>query len=328
MNKIVFIIPYFGKFNSYFQLFLKSCAYNKNMCDWIIFTDDKADYVYPENVKVIYMTFQSLKELFEEKLQMDIALWKPYKLCDFRSAYGYIFDDYITKYEFWGECDTDLIWGDFSHFLPKDLLENYDKIFDLGHCTLYRNTKEMRSLFKKKIKGKVRYIDVFKSPRNMSFDEEYKESINNIAIENGIRFYRKSFAANVYTKSSNFRLTKMLEDKKHYSIEKNIDSFFTWNQGRIYRYKKGVDEIVREEYLYIHLQSRTMKMRLNSIEEADVFKIIPNSFDDLEVDEITYDNFNKIKKKYFNLHYFRLRSKNLIVKIKRRVNGLVNGQCL
>ena len=33
MEKVVFIIPYFGKFNNYFQLFLNSCAYNKKF-EW------------------------------------------------------------------------------------------------------------------------------------------------------------------------------------------------------------------------------------------------------------------------------------------------------
>ena len=36
MEKVVFIIPYFGKFNNYFQLFLNSCAYNKKF-EWLIF---------------------------------------------------------------------------------------------------------------------------------------------------------------------------------------------------------------------------------------------------------------------------------------------------
>ena len=49
------------------------------------------------------------------------------------------------------------------------------------------------------------------------------------------------------------------------------------------------------------------------------YKIIPNSFDDLEKYPITISNFNEIKRKHFNLHYFRLRTYNLIDKIKKYI---------
>ena len=45
--KIAIIVPYFGKMPNYFQLFLNSCASNKKF-DWLIFSDDKAKYDYPE----------------------------------------------------------------------------------------------------------------------------------------------------------------------------------------------------------------------------------------------------------------------------------------
>ena len=37
MKKCIFIIPYFGKFNEYFTLFLKSCKNNKEF-NWLILT--------------------------------------------------------------------------------------------------------------------------------------------------------------------------------------------------------------------------------------------------------------------------------------------------
>ena len=47
MLKKILIIPYFGKFNNYFELWLKSCEYNTDF-DWLIFTDDKTNYQYLE----------------------------------------------------------------------------------------------------------------------------------------------------------------------------------------------------------------------------------------------------------------------------------------
>lgn len=65
------------------------------------------------------------------------------------------------------------------------------------------------------------------------------------------------------------------------------------------------------------MQSRPMKVRIAP--QTSIYKIIPNSFDSLEVYPITNDNFSKIKIKHFNLHYFRLRSRNLWIKTKKRL---------
>ena len=62
MKRCVIILPYFGKFNNYFPLFLRSCAYNKDF-DWLIFTDDKTKYDYPENVFVNYVTFEKMQKM-------------------------------------------------------------------------------------------------------------------------------------------------------------------------------------------------------------------------------------------------------------------------
>lgn len=80
--KICFIIPYFGKFNNYFQLFLDSCRNNPSV-NWLIITDDKTDYQYPDNVKVIYSTFGNLVHKIQDEYDFEISLDVTYKLCDY-----------------------------------------------------------------------------------------------------------------------------------------------------------------------------------------------------------------------------------------------------
>lgn len=41
MNRLVIILPYFGKFTNYFQLFLNSCAYEKPIKDVVKDNMDK-----------------------------------------------------------------------------------------------------------------------------------------------------------------------------------------------------------------------------------------------------------------------------------------------
>ena len=60
--KVAIIVPYFGRLPDYFQTFLDSCRPNEGF-EWIIFTNDKTEYSYPENVHCIDMTFEQCKEL-------------------------------------------------------------------------------------------------------------------------------------------------------------------------------------------------------------------------------------------------------------------------
>ena len=55
MYSIAYVVPFFGKFPKGFQFWLLSCKCNPSI-DWLIFTDDKTPYDYPENVKVTYWT--------------------------------------------------------------------------------------------------------------------------------------------------------------------------------------------------------------------------------------------------------------------------------
>ena len=322
MKKVAFIIPYFGKFNNYFQLFLNSCEYNRNF-DWLIFTDDKRKFRYPINVKVIYTNFASLKRKIECLFDFPITLEFPYKLCDFRPAYGLIFKDYLKNYSAWGYCDSDIIWGNISKFITENDILNYDKICVFGHCSLYKNTDRINNLFKIKLNGEERYKIVMQRNRTNSFDEEFNGSINNIFEQENLKIRYQEYQANIYTKSSNFKLTKLNSDKKTYTIEKLQKAFFVWEKGSLFRYILDNNEIIKREYMYIHLQSRPMKINFNDLSK-NRYKIIPNSFDELEVKNINKETFNKIKRKHFNLHYFKLRSKNLRQKIKRRLTGYYN----
>lgn len=320
-NKIVFIIPYFGTFHNYFPLFLKSCEKNKKYCDWLIFTDDETHYQFPDNVTMKHLCWEEMKQYIQNKFYFQISLEKPYKLCDFKTAYGYLFEEFIVDYEYWGCCDIDLIWGNFESFWQENLFSNYKKIFNLGHCTIYKNEFENNRVFFKTINGRKRCQEVFTCRRNCSFDEEYKDSINNIYQFYHIPIYEDSFAANLYTKTSNFRLVHMNSTHDRYFVEARKKNFFVWNDGILKRYVWDKNTFKQEEYLYIHFQSRKMKVHLKDM-NCQVFKIIPNAFDDLEIDdnEINFQNVRKVKWKYFNMHYFTLRTSNLIQKIKKRLS--------
>lgn len=316
LNKIVFIVPYFGRFNNYFQLFLNSCEKNSNY-NWIIITDDKRNFYYPKNVEVIYESFEKLKEQIQTKFEnIEISLDNPYKLCDYKPTYGYIFEKNIEKYDYWGYCDVDLIFGNIEKCLDMKKIKKYDKIGVLGHFTIFRNTKELRELFL----NDERYKEVLTSPKSFKFDEEYGEdygnSINNIFQKKNKKVYNIINLADIYVKSSNFKLTNYNNEEKKYFVENYKKNLFVYDDGNLKRYTVENNKLVTTEYLYIHLQKRSMNVNINNFNK---YKIIPNSFENFNENINTIQDFQKIKIKNFNLHYFKIRLKNLKNKIKKRM---------
>lgn len=314
-NKTInIIIPYFGNFPNYFQLFLNSCAYN-NTINWTIITDNMTMYNYPVNVRKVEMSFHDVQKLIRSKFDFDVAINSVHKLCEFKPAYGYIFDELIVGYDYWGYGDLDLIYGDIRSFLTDDIL-TYDKIFTLGHLSLVRNTEKTNRLFMREIFGKELYKEAFSNDQNYNFDEEFmgKPNINSIFREYGYSVWEKSFAADIYIKSTHF-----LIDIGDGQAEKRQDAFFVWDNGRVVRFIKEDSNVCEREYLYIHLQKRNMDVRIDS--SSSVYKIIPNRFEALEVAiDSVKEEFKNIKKKRFNNQYFRIRFRNLKAKIENYFN--------
>lgn len=163
--KVILIIPYYGRFPSIFDLWLKSCANNPEI-NWLLVTDiDTPDL--PSNVTKLHISFYELKRSFANKLQMGISLESPYKLCDYRPLYGFLFSEYLEDADFWGYCDMDVIWGKILDFLPHELFDTYDKILDLGHLSFVRNNKVINENFKKY----SNYKTILRSPLNYTYDE-------------------------------------------------------------------------------------------------------------------------------------------------------------
>lgn len=311
--KSVFIIPYFGKFPNYFELFLNSCA-KSNHFDFIIYTDNKDEYHFPKNVKKVEMTLQDMKAKMESKIKKSVHLSSAYKLCDYKPMYGMIFEEEIQKYSYWGYCDIDLIFGDLDSILIPIIKENYDKIFDLGHCSLIKNTTENNRLFLK-----AKNIDTILSNKDIYiFDEQYNHSINNLFIENNKKLYtNNSLIADIYIWGQLFYCTFYNHLKSQFDIKKE-KSLFIYDSGKILQYKLNDGNLIKNEYLYIHLQQRKMKLTLKNI---NYYKIIPNQFKGISFDTITTKNFRKISLGYINFQKINLKLKlfklQLLKKLRR-----------
>jgi len=151
-NKVCFIVPYFGSVPPAFPLFINSLT--DRPLDVLFFSDIDKPHGLPGNIHWNHMTFGELKSLIGSKLNMEITLNNPYKLCDFRPAFGVVFEEYIKPYQFWGSIDTDTIVGDFGKFITDERLNSIDiysgvKEYLSGSLFLVRNNAYCNTIFNK-----------------------------------------------------------------------------------------------------------------------------------------------------------------------------------
>lgn len=140
--------------------------------NFLLVTD--CDVPESANIHVRKTSLEEEKARYEKVLGMKVAMPNPYKLCDFRPAYGILYADELKGFDFWGHSDIDLVLGQVRHFLTEDLLASHDMISCWGHLCLYRNNEFMNNLFKEKHEGE--YLDwqeVFTDPKNRTYDEAW-----------------------------------------------------------------------------------------------------------------------------------------------------------
>lgn len=323
LKKCCFIVVYFGKLPNSFSIFLKSCAVNKSF-QWIIFTDDETKFDYPENVSRKFFCLEEFKNLASNKLGFMPTIPSAYKLCDFKPAYGYLFEEYIRDYAYWGHIDIDTIVGRLDHFLSWDLLEQYDKLFCLGHCVIYKNTPEVLRLFMEPLNGRLIYQDAFTNPDIVWFDEEWNghNNVNQIFLSHNKRVYQVDLSANIDVWKQRFRLSNYQFDTASSTVKFHIDECrhtrFFWSDNGIFSLRLFNGRLVAREYLYLHYQWRKMR-NSNFACRAKTIQIVPNAF--LPVKRIP-NNFIQwiLSWKYYPCFYGI--SRPLSMFIKRRVSKL------
>lgn len=319
MKKISFVIPYFGKFPSLFKIWLLTCAKNPTI-DWLIFTDDRTPFNYPQNVKVTYCSFDEMRQRIQSNFDFKISLEKAYKLCDFRVAYGEIFKEELKDYDFWGYCDIDLLWGNIREFYTDDVLEKFEKIGFQGHSSLYKNTEKISSFYKTQVDGCPFYKEILSTPKNWLFDENIICKMYDLK---DIKYFTDTVFAHLNRYSYGFFL-KYLPPEYDYRNNRQI---FILEDGNLTRLYLEGNEIRKENYMYIHFFSRPMTLKVENSCLDSRYIIIP--------DKIIEDNTIKIDAKFIEKygkkgaisycirclkqHYKKITLKKLLSAIKNQI---------
>jgi len=293
MNKTL-VIPYFGKFPNYIQLWLDSCGRNPSF-SWILITDcEYKDLTIPKNVKIIKSSLKDIENIFKEKIDKNIQLKSPYKLCDFRVVYWMLLDYYQIEYDYWGYCDMDLIFGNLATFITDDILLKYDKILTNGHLSLFNSKPKIKNSYK--LQGsKYSFKEVFCNSKNYGFDEHH--GVNKIFKYNNFKQYNNlSIIADIDPQFNNFYLFfEPYNEKKQY---------FSLEDGKILQTFIKNNKYFNREFAYIHIQKRRMQID-KKLDDFQNYLICSNGFAQLNRNKIK--NF-RYKKENFKNKFKRLRT--------------------
>jgi hypothetical protein len=148
-NRICVLILHFGKLPGWFELW-KHTAHLNPAIDFLVFQDDR-DSVRDRNVLLIRRSLNDINELPRMKSE-GFHCATPYKVCDVRPVFGYVFEYMLKPYEYWGWGDLDVLYGDLASVLgasfgrfdyistgrngqsgPLAFLRNADAINNLWH---------------------------------------------------------------------------------------------------------------------------------------------------------------------------------------------------
>lgn len=299
--KIAVVVPYFGKLPNYFDAWLKSVEKNPEI-DWIIVTDCEKPRVMQNNIKWISKSFCALRNGVQTLFDFEISLNSPYKLCDYKPAYGHIFASILKVYDFWGFCDVDMVFGRVPNFITPEILSENEKIMKHGHFTLVKNTERMNKMYRQSINDMFPYKVVYQSNLAFYFDEGGRFGFPEICNRHDVKvYYKRLFADAIISKKDIDFLFGSGDDQKLYR-----DSICFWDKGKLFALTKDKEKV---ELLYLHLQKRIMQME----------ELQGNSF---YIDGYGISNSHGLSHRHhwfdFYRHYLEIRLKGIKTKTEMR----------
>lgn len=169
--KVAQIIPYFGKWPEWIELYFYSCGQNP-MVDFIFYTDCPLPEHRYKNTIFHQCSYGEYCELISKRLHIDYKCAKPYKLTDLKPFIGAIHEEELRGYDFWGMGDIDLVYGNLGMVINENNLTKYDVVTThnyhiAGHCCFCRNNEYYRNLCFKITDWKLKVTD----EKAMSLDE-------------------------------------------------------------------------------------------------------------------------------------------------------------
>lgn len=246
MKKIGIICFYFGKWPKLNDFFLETIKTNESV-DFFIFSDNIPAKTFCENVKFNNFSIDVFNQLASKYLNIKTNVKNPIKVCDFRPAFGIIFQDYLKPYDFWGYSDLDLIFGNIRNFFTKELLDEYDiistrKEFLSGTLTIFKNNDIINNFYKKSSD----YKRIHESQDYFNFEEAGHGITPRLFVGENIEDIPPEIDSMMHT------LKRSKDIKIHYSnmiveqipLNKTLKEFkweLLWNKGNLFNQTEKKD---------------------------------------------------------------------------------------
>lgn len=251
LPKILLILPYFGKLPPNWLGFVDSCKDNSNI-DFLFVGDCFGNNAYSSsNIRVLPMSWEDMQLLVKTTLHSfgykRVCLPYPYKLCDYKPTYGVLFSKYVEGYDYWGYIDCDLIFGNLSKYLLDIDIYKYDRVWRLGHLSIYRNEKSVNELFTQEFKGVLSFKNVCNNTLIYNFDEG---AINEYFKLAKMKFYENSDDATFGIFCPEYKWRNQFNP--------HLGEFFVKSKdGSTYAYTEQEDgTVICQEVNYIHFLTK------------------------------------------------------------------------
>ena len=268
-NKCLFIVPYFGNFPKTFSYWLKCCRNNPDFYWYIISDNPKDGFDIPNNVLWETTTLSLISQKISDRINCDIRINKPYKLCDFKPFYGFFFSDIIKDYNYWGYCDLDLFFGNLASFLNDEVLSLYEKVNCLGHMSLLKNIDEVNYAFED-----CNWKTILSDKRIRVFDEvRFEPNINSLIKNRGLSVKPTIAYADIGSSHFCFQRTEYTGNKRCEVVDKR-PMIFSIENGRAFQYSIDLsNKIEKKELAYFHFQKRKIEVEELGLDE---WILVPN----------------------------------------------------
>lgn len=263
--KVAIFIPYFippsGGLPNYFEYWQKSAAANDKIDFFIPSNADSSQYTQYNNIHFITMGVNEFWDKIQDLLEFPIVR-DYYKIGEYRPLCGLLFKDILNDYDYWGQSEFDLIYGDILKFIKRFLDRGEEVIGKWGHFRIIKNTDKLRMLpFENacQIKHPLNMKEAFSTKFCCHWDE---------ILGMGLRYYQAG--VNVVSLSS--IIADINQYYKYFSIRKHGKWGFSWHEGTLIGYN---DKAERTDFLYAHFQKRILSVTNGDIPDSK-FCIVPN----------------------------------------------------
>lgn len=263
MQRIILLIPYFGKWPRWMELYLDSIKRNETI-DFFFITDcDTSVFNGINNIRFEASSFVEYINRFKKLLGDDINIPNPYKICDLRPFFALVHDDIIRNYDFFGWTDVDVLFGDIRSFYTENILRDYDALSThekrlSGHFALLRNNEKYRRMGYRIYRWKQALLN----PEFVGIDEHGITHAMQMTVLDKIA---EKFKFSTQTKFLN--TVRRLKTQRHYFVEQYTTPFtpIPWIDGTVnsaqpdvWFYERGTISNSRDQgrkFMYLHLMN-------------------------------------------------------------------------